>query len=378
VLQDFCSYLRGIMATGAVLEGMGVGRAEATALQATIQWIYRDGASMLGGLLFTSLSSHDFGQNVKQWRLFADAINNVGITLDMAAPYFRRHFLLLICCGSVCKALCGIAAGATGAAIAEHWGEQHGNIADVLAKNNAQHTLVSILGLLFTVRFATFAATASPLLRWGTYLSLTAVHMVTNYQAMRVLALRTINRARYDILLSTLLSCPHWLDSELADSELILKVKDWLRLRTADFSLPAIARKEPIIARRREYALRNVNLWAKPSAVISQLSASAPAARGDFSESDYIILAGHHTTHVCFAANATAVTELQAGMEASLARHLSGGDARLRAQRLTKQLFPVFLEVLRGQGWKVNLPKLRPRGARAYKLLPSVQPATRP
>jgi hypothetical protein len=32
-LQDFCSYLRGIMSTQAILEGMGVGRSDVTALQ---------------------------------------------------------------------------------------------------------------------------------------------------------------------------------------------------------------------------------------------------------------------------------------------------------------------------------------------------------
>jgi hypothetical protein len=364
------------MATGAVLEGMGVGRADATALQATIQWIYRDGASMLGGLLFTSLSSHDFGQNVKQWRLFADAINNVGITLDMIAPYFRRHFLLLVCCGSVCKALCGIAAGATGAAIAEHWGEQHGNIADVLAKNSAQHTLVSVLGLLFTVQFATFTAKASPLLRWGTYLSLTAAHMGANYQAMRVLALRTLNRARYDVLLSTLLSCPHWQDGDLSIDELSSRVTSWLQTHKAEFSLRSAARMESIVALRRSFALQNVNLWAKPSTVMGCFNASTVAATmNSYRESDFFLLADGQTTHVCIGTNATAATELQAAMEASLWRQLQGSDAQIRTQRVTQLVFPVFLEVLRGQGWKVSLPKLRPRGARAYQLLPSVSSA---
>jgi len=68
---------------------------------------------MLGGLLFTSISSDSFGQNVKSWRLFADLINNVGITLDMLAPLCGVHFLAVVCTASLCKALCGVAAGAT-------------------------------------------------------------------------------------------------------------------------------------------------------------------------------------------------------------------------------------------------------------------------
>lgn len=114
LVQDLCSYLRGVLSTRAILEGFGVGRNDVTAVQASVQWILRDGASMLGGLLFTSFSSANFGQNIKSWRLFADLINNVGITLDMLAPIFRNHFLTLVCIASICKALCGIAAGATG------------------------------------------------------------------------------------------------------------------------------------------------------------------------------------------------------------------------------------------------------------------------
>lgn len=41
--QDLSSHLRGVLATQAVLEGMGVGRAGSTPLAATLQWMARDG-----------------------------------------------------------------------------------------------------------------------------------------------------------------------------------------------------------------------------------------------------------------------------------------------------------------------------------------------
>ena len=134
VIQDLCSYLRGIMATRAIIEGFGVGRSDITSVQATLNWVIRDGASMLGGLIFTALSSGTFGQNSKSWRLFADYINNVGITIDLLAPMSRKYFLHLICLSSLCKALCGIAAGASNSVISEHWGSLHGNIAEVNSK----------------------------------------------------------------------------------------------------------------------------------------------------------------------------------------------------------------------------------------------------
>ena len=92
---------------------------------------------MIGGLIFTSAASSNFGVNIKTWRLFADASNDVGLALEMLAPLpaFRQggRFLRLICLASVFKAACGVAAGATTAAITEHWAVDN-NIADVGAK----------------------------------------------------------------------------------------------------------------------------------------------------------------------------------------------------------------------------------------------------
>lgn len=92
---------------------------------------------MIGGILFTSAASANLGVNIKTWRLFADASNDVGLALEMLAPLpaFRGggRFLRLICVASVFKAACGVAGGATGAAITEHWAAAN-NIADVGAK----------------------------------------------------------------------------------------------------------------------------------------------------------------------------------------------------------------------------------------------------
>jgi hypothetical protein len=48
-VQAVCSYLRGILASKAMFEGVGVGDQNATALAATVTWVLRDGASMVRG-----------------------------------------------------------------------------------------------------------------------------------------------------------------------------------------------------------------------------------------------------------------------------------------------------------------------------------------
>lgn len=50
--QAFCSTISNILATNAILKGVGVGDAQATALAATVTYILKDGAGMVGRITF--------------------------------------------------------------------------------------------------------------------------------------------------------------------------------------------------------------------------------------------------------------------------------------------------------------------------------------
>jgi Vitamin B6 photo-protection and homoeostasis len=43
----------------------------------------------------------------KQWRLLADCMNNVGLALELASPFFPSAFLLLASVGSISRAITG-------------------------------------------------------------------------------------------------------------------------------------------------------------------------------------------------------------------------------------------------------------------------------
>jgi len=126
-IQDLSTSLRSVLATQRILHGMGVGRSGATALSATINFLIRDGCGMAASLLFTSYVSHSFRRNVKRWKYFADIMVDFGITLEIVAPsvltipFMHGWFLPLLCLGNVCKALCGVAAGACGGALQMYW-----------------------------------------------------------------------------------------------------------------------------------------------------------------------------------------------------------------------------------------------------------------
>ena len=51
---------------------------DATSLGAVYQFFLRDMTGMVGGVLFASLQGSTFDAYAKQWRLFADCLNNVG------------------------------------------------------------------------------------------------------------------------------------------------------------------------------------------------------------------------------------------------------------------------------------------------------------
>ena len=129
-IQGLCSYLRGVVSTSAVLSATGVGDAQATAMSAAMTWAVRDGLGMIGGLFFSYVASPHFDAHVKEFRLLADILNDVALTLDMALPllltqhwissllpfvsdYLPSPYLVLTSTSMLCKVACGMAAGAT-------------------------------------------------------------------------------------------------------------------------------------------------------------------------------------------------------------------------------------------------------------------------
>jgi hypothetical protein len=135
-LQAMTSYLRGVLATQALLEGLGVGKADATSQAAIVAWVFKDGASMIGSLCFTTVFSSAMDANVKSWRLFADGILDVGLTLDLIAPMYPNHFVHIACVSSVFKAWCGVSAGATKANLTTHFSKAN-NMADVQVRSDS-------------------------------------------------------------------------------------------------------------------------------------------------------------------------------------------------------------------------------------------------
>lgn len=194
-LQALCSYLRNVMCTQAVLSGAGVGSEKASAIAAAITWMMRDGFSMIGSILFASSFSLYFGEFVKEWRLYADVINDIGQILDMTTMYVPSNWYLpIISVSAICKASCGISAGATKLCITNHLCLA-GNSADLNAKESTQETAVTLLGLVLGYHFANLFGNSDQL-KNICFLLLTLLHVFCNYRAVSCLRLTRLNRPR--------------------------------------------------------------------------------------------------------------------------------------------------------------------------------------
>lgn len=248
-IQGLSNYLRGVVSTTAVLTAAGVGDSNAIPHSAAVQWALKDGCGMIGGLLFSYFASSFFDSHVKEFRLFADVINDVAHCLDMICPLLERKYIMMVSTFStLCRVMCGMAAGATKNCITHHFAR--GNLADLSAKEGTQESLVSLVGMMLGIYLATFLQdmeknskiledmdtpqSASSYFHkhsafyatWFVFLQLTILHIWANYIGVKTLKLETLNRERAKVAFNKVISRMAMLveikDAEVDDDHTLL------------------------------------------------------------------------------------------------------------------------------------------------------------
>nr|XP_032619054.1 RUS1 family protein C16orf58 homolog isoform X2 [Chelonoidis abingdonii] len=172
-VQAFASSITGALATQAVLKGVGVGDQTSTVAAATVTWILKDGTGMLGRILFAWMKGSKLDCDAKQWRLFADGLNDLAIFMEILAPAFPACFTLIICTSGFFK-----------------------------------ETLVNLAGLLVSLLLIPLV-TDRLQLTYTLYGLFTALHLYANYRAVRAVCMETLNRARLRLALRHFL-CQGW------------------------------------------------------------------------------------------------------------------------------------------------------------------------
>ena len=152
----------------------------------------------------------------------------MAIVLDVLSPqldklvhaFTGRDFgsgirITALCLSGSCRALCGIVAGGSKAAVAMHFASDSvigsGDIGDLNAKDNSKETVLALVGLLVRTRIVfrrrneitdlQLGFVILPYVNTGrathTLLAfLLAAHLGANFTAVRGLSMRTLNRQR--------------------------------------------------------------------------------------------------------------------------------------------------------------------------------------
>ncbi|XP_006105006.1 RUS1 family protein C16orf58 homolog [Myotis lucifugus] len=214
-VQAFASSLSGSLATHAVLLGIGVGNASASVSAATATWLLKDSTGMLGRIIFAWWKGSKLDCNAKQWRLFADILNDIAMFLEIMAPVLPICFTMTICISNLAKCIVSVAGGATRAALTMHQARRN-NMADVSAKDGSQETLVNLAGLLVSLLMLPLVSDC-PSFSLGCFFLLTALHVYANYRAVRALVIETLNEGRLWLVLKHFLQRGEVLDPTSAN-----------------------------------------------------------------------------------------------------------------------------------------------------------------
>lgn len=203
-VQAFCSYSTNTISTKAMLSGMGVGDDAATASAALVTWLLKDGAGMLGRIVFAWAKGKDLDNNSKQWRLVADACDDAARIVGLLAPAWPEHFTTIMCIQQLMYAVVGVGGGATRNAVTQHQARAN-NSGDVSAKDGSQETMVTLLGLGLGL-YVTPMLDGHIALTWAIMLVGSVLHIYANYRAVRSLQFTTFNLRRASVAIGTTLS----------------------------------------------------------------------------------------------------------------------------------------------------------------------------
>ena len=142
--QAFCSTITSLLANRSILKGLGVGDASTSATSAVLLTVLKDGISRIATIGFAWRFGLSIEQDAKYYRFIADAFNDSAFFLDLAVPFLSTGYKIIFLVGAeALRALCGVAGGASKAAISQHFARA-GNLAELNTKEASQETAVGL------------------------------------------------------------------------------------------------------------------------------------------------------------------------------------------------------------------------------------------
>ncbi|KAF2471508.1 DUF647-domain-containing protein, partial [Lindgomyces ingoldianus] len=183
--------------------GVGVGDASASPTAALLLSVLQESMGRIATILFAHKLGTSLEPECKMYRLAADIFNDTAMVLDCLSPAFPKPARVMVLgFSSVLRSLCGVCAGSSKASLSAHFARK-GNLGELNAKDSSQETVISLLGMLAGSVVVSWVT--SPMATWTTLIALLSVHLAMNYAAVTAVSMRSLNRQRANIVLSTLL-----------------------------------------------------------------------------------------------------------------------------------------------------------------------------
>ena len=197
-LQAFFSTITALLANPALLQALGVGDANSSATFAMLLTILKDAMSRVATIVFAQQFGLRIEPDAKKFRFLADLFNDTAFFMELYCPFFGPYGkIIALTTGQALRALCGVAAGASKAALSVHFAK-HDNLAELNAKEASQETAVGLIGLLVGTLVVKYVEDHSSVVYLMTFLVL--AHLWMNYLGVRAVCMTTLNRQRATIL----------------------------------------------------------------------------------------------------------------------------------------------------------------------------------
>lgn len=220
-LQAFFSTISSLLASRALLKGLGVGDASSSATFALILTVMQDAMSRITTILFAQRFGLHIEPEAKKYRFLADLFNDSAFFLELYSPYLSSGGkIIALSVSQALRAMCGVSAGASKAALSVHFARSD-NLAELNAKEASQETAVGLVGLLVgTLVVKSIEDHASVVCLM---ILLVFAHLWMNYLAVRAVSMNTLNRQRATILFQHYLKAQKILTpAQVAQQESIL------------------------------------------------------------------------------------------------------------------------------------------------------------
>ena len=113
IVQTGCIAISGSLAFSALFRAMGVGKTASNYLAASIVWLLRDGAGMIGRIIFAWGFAASLDADCKRWHFLGDVLNDIACVSDMITPYFPSALLFISSISNICRSVTGVIHGST-------------------------------------------------------------------------------------------------------------------------------------------------------------------------------------------------------------------------------------------------------------------------